>query len=101
MLLLGIPPSANTKQALDVLLAAINNLQTAYPDGIFIIAGDFNQANLETVLPKFRVAKQDYMQTSDRTYSYCYFIIYNYSLLLVFLIPKLRLSSEHNLRYFG
>ncbi len=28
-----------------------------YPDGIFIIAGDFNQANLKTVLPKFRVAK--------------------------------------------
>ncbi len=45
------------KQVLDVLLAAINNLQTAYPDGIFIIAEDFNQANLKTVLPKFRVAK--------------------------------------------
>ncbi len=40
------------KQALDV-----NNLQTAYPDGIFIIAEDFNQANLKIVLPKFRVAK--------------------------------------------
>ncbi len=48
-----IPPSANTKQALDVLLAAINNVQTAYPYGIFIIAGYFNQANLKTVLPKF------------------------------------------------
>ncbi len=44
------------KQVLDVLLAAINRLLN-YPDGIFIIAEDFNQANLKTVLPKFRVAK--------------------------------------------
>lgn len=48
-----IPPSANTKLALDVLLSATNKLQTVYPDAIFIIAGDFNQANLKTVLSKF------------------------------------------------
>ena len=48
-----IPPSASDKLALNTLLTTINKLQTAHPDGIFIVAGDFNQANLKTVLPKF------------------------------------------------
>lgn len=48
-----IPPSANKKSALNILLTAISKLQNAHPDGIYTIAGDFNQANLKTVLPKF------------------------------------------------
>ncbi|KAK3522602.1 hypothetical protein QTP86_027163 [Hemibagrus guttatus] len=32
---------------------AISKLQNAHPDGLFIIAGDFNHANLKSVLPKF------------------------------------------------
>ncbi len=49
----AIPPCANTKDALRELYSAISEQQTNNPDGFFIIAGDFNHANLKTVLPKF------------------------------------------------
>ncbi|KAK3530795.1 hypothetical protein QTP70_002825 [Hemibagrus guttatus] len=48
-----IPPSANVKEALCELYRAISELQNVHPDGLFIIAGDFNHANLKSVLPKF------------------------------------------------
>ncbi len=44
---------ANAKDALRELYCAISEQQTNNPDGFFIIAGDFNHANLKTVLPKF------------------------------------------------
>ncbi len=48
-----IPPCANAKDALRDLYSAISEQQTNNPDGFFLIAGDFNHANLKTVLPKF------------------------------------------------
>ncbi len=48
-----IPPCANAKDALRELYCAISEQQTKNPDSFFIIAGDFNHANLKTVLPKF------------------------------------------------
>ncbi|KAL6477278.1 hypothetical protein MHYP_G00131130 [Metynnis hypsauchen] len=45
-----IPPDA---KALSLLLNTINEQQRAHPDGVHVIAGDFNKANLKTVLPKF------------------------------------------------
>ncbi len=48
-----IPLCANAKDALHELYSAISEQQTNNPDGFFIIAGNFNQANLKTVLPKF------------------------------------------------
>lgn len=48
-----VPPDANIKSALAYLLTAIRKQQQAYPEGAFVIAGDFNRANLKTVLPKF------------------------------------------------
>ncbi|KAL0195209.1 hypothetical protein M9458_008781, partial [Cirrhinus mrigala] len=48
-----IPPCANAKDALRELYNAISEQQTNNPDGFFIIAGDFNHANLKSVLPKF------------------------------------------------
>ncbi len=48
-----IPPCANAKDALRELYSAISEQQTNNPDSFFIIAGDFNHANLKTVLPKF------------------------------------------------
>ncbi|KAK3561458.1 hypothetical protein QTP86_002817 [Hemibagrus guttatus] len=48
-----IPPSANAKEVLCELNGAISGLQNAHPDRLFIIAGDFNHANLKSVLPKF------------------------------------------------
>ncbi|KAK3507617.1 hypothetical protein QTP70_030788 [Hemibagrus guttatus] len=48
-----IPSSANAKEALCELYGAISELQNGHPDGLFIIAGDFNHANIKSVLPKF------------------------------------------------
>uniref|UniRef100_A0A3B1IXV6 Reverse transcriptase domain-containing protein n=1 Tax=Astyanax mexicanus TaxID=7994 RepID=A0A3B1IXV6_ASTMX len=52
-----IPPSAsigaNAKEALCELYRTISDLQNKHPDGLFIVAGDFNHANLKSVLPKF------------------------------------------------
>ncbi|KAK3528720.1 hypothetical protein QTP70_010065 [Hemibagrus guttatus] len=48
-----IPPSANAKEALCEFYKAISELQNAHSDRLFIIAGDFNHANLKSVLPKF------------------------------------------------
>ncbi|KAK0135743.1 hypothetical protein N1851_028366 [Merluccius polli] len=48
-----IPPDSKAKEALHELYEAISKLQTTYPEGLFIIAGDFNHANLKSVLPKF------------------------------------------------
>ncbi|KAL1260011.1 hypothetical protein QQF64_007838 [Cirrhinus molitorella] len=48
-----IPPDANVNIALSLLLNAMNGQQQAYPDGVHIIAGDLNKANLKSVLPRF------------------------------------------------
>ncbi|KAK3557674.1 hypothetical protein QTP70_033516, partial [Hemibagrus guttatus] len=48
-----IPLSANAKEALCELYGAISELQNAHPNGLFLIAGDFNHVNLKSVLPKF------------------------------------------------
>lgn len=47
-----IPPHANITIALGYLLTAISKQQIAHPNGVLMIAGNFNQANLNTVLPK-------------------------------------------------
>lgn len=48
-----IPPDANENAALGYMSTAINKQQNAYPDGVFIVAGDFNHVNLKTVFPRF------------------------------------------------
>ncbi|KAL0202652.1 hypothetical protein M9458_000670, partial [Cirrhinus mrigala] len=48
-----IPPCTNAKDALRELYSAISEQQTNNPYGFFIIAGDYNHANLKSVLPKF------------------------------------------------
>lgn len=48
-----IPPQANAKQALEELHTAMSSQLNAYPEGIVIVAGDFNHVDLNVVLPKF------------------------------------------------
>ena len=48
-----IPPSANAKEALATPYGAISDLENKHPEGLIIVAGDFNRANLKTALPKF------------------------------------------------
>ena len=48
-----IPPDANVSIALSQLYAIINKQIQAHPEGVSIVAGDFNQACRKTVLPNF------------------------------------------------
>lgn len=48
-----IPPDANSKLAIGYVLAAMEKWQNSYPEGVFIIASDFNHVSLKTVLPNF------------------------------------------------
>ncbi|KAI4889320.1 hypothetical protein NFI96_006060 [Prochilodus magdalenae] len=48
-----VPPQANAKLALSRLHDAINNQLSAHPDSVVIVAGDFNHADLKSVMPKF------------------------------------------------
>ena len=48
-----IPPQADTSMALNKLYLTLCKLETIYPEAAFIVAGDFNKANLKTRLPKF------------------------------------------------
>ncbi len=47
-----IPPDANSKNALQELYEVISSHMTKQPDGVFIVAGDFNQTHLRTVISK-------------------------------------------------
>ncbi|XP_068129566.1 zinc finger protein 420-like [Hyperolius riggenbachi] len=49
-----IPPDACSKTALQVLSDCISCWETAHPEALFIILGDFNKANLRHVLPRYR-----------------------------------------------
>ncbi|CAJ1076957.1 uncharacterized protein LOC125983400 [Xyrichtys novacula] len=48
-----IPPDANAKVASNHLHSSIGSQESKYPDAVHIVAGDFNHADLKTVLPKF------------------------------------------------
>ncbi|KAK3559559.1 hypothetical protein QTP86_013724, partial [Hemibagrus guttatus] len=47
-----IPPQANAKLALEELNEAIYSQVNAYPEGAVIVSGDFNHADLKTVMPR-------------------------------------------------
>ena len=48
-----ISPQADTMTALKGLHWTLCKLETIYPEAAFIVAGDFNKANLRARLPKF------------------------------------------------
>lgn len=49
-----IHPRADYTAALSQLYDVISGLETAHPDAVFIVAGDFNKCNLRTVLTKYQ-----------------------------------------------
>ncbi len=49
-----IPPQADTSLALSKLHDELSGYNNKHPDAAFIIAGDFNKANLKKVLPNFQ-----------------------------------------------
>lgn len=48
-----VPPSANGKEAMAELYSGISEQKTDHPNAFFIVARDFNQASLKSVLPRF------------------------------------------------
>eukprot|EP00061_Rhincodon_typus_P013371 g39705.t1 len=48
-----ILPQVKVKNALGEIYTATSALETKFPKALFIVAGDFNQANLKKVLPKY------------------------------------------------
>ncbi len=47
-----IPPLANVRSALEKFHSTINGQLNAHPEGVVIVAGDFNHVELKAVLPK-------------------------------------------------
>ncbi|KAI3374471.1 hypothetical protein L3Q82_006293 [Scortum barcoo] len=47
-----VPPHADNK-AIDELFGVIDRTETSRPEAAFIVAGDFNSANLRKVLPRY------------------------------------------------
>ncbi len=47
-----IPPQANTDQALKKMYGNISEQETAHPDAVFVVTGDFNKAKFRTIAPK-------------------------------------------------
>ncbi len=48
-----LSPSTNTDQALKELYGNISEKETAHPDAVFVVTGDFNKANFRTIAPKY------------------------------------------------
>ncbi|KAI3361940.1 hypothetical protein L3Q82_012284 [Scortum barcoo] len=49
-----VPPHAdNNNKAMDELFGVIDRTETSRPEAAFIVAGDFNSANLRKVLPRY------------------------------------------------
>ena len=64
-------PQANTLMALNELHLTLCKLETTYPEAAFIVARDFNKANLKTRLPKF-YQHIDCATWAGKTLDHCY-----------------------------
>ncbi|KAJ8019291.1 hypothetical protein HOLleu_42192 [Holothuria leucospilota] len=68
---LYIHPKADTVVALNIIAYVISEYENRDPDTLSIIAGDFNQANLKTVLPSFK-QHVTCPTRGQRTIDHCY-----------------------------
>ena len=66
-----IPPTANTDIATLELQDRLNRVQQRYPDAAQIIAGDFNKANLNRVMPEF-IQHIIFPTRGENTLDHCY-----------------------------
>jgi hypothetical protein len=66
-----IPPQAVTTMTLKYLHWTLCKLETTYPDTTFIVARDFNKANLRKTLPTF-YQHIDCSTRSEKTLDHCY-----------------------------
>ena len=66
-----IPPQADTSMALNKLYLTLCKLETTYPEAAFIVAGDFNKANLTTRLPNLN-QHLDCATRAGKSLDHCY-----------------------------
>lgn len=66
---LCIPSSADTDVALNTLYHSICDLQTRHPEGVIVVAGDFNRAKMKKVLPRYHQYVDFGVNTLDHVYS--------------------------------
>ncbi|XP_025760682.1 uncharacterized protein LOC112845470 [Oreochromis niloticus] len=66
-----IPPQADTDRALRELYSAISSEETAYPEAVSIMTGDFNKGNLKKVSPKLH-QHINFNTRGDRLFDHCY-----------------------------
>eukprot|EP00061_Rhincodon_typus_P017637 g46413.t1 len=66
-----IPPQADVKNTLDEIYTTTNVLKTKFPNALFIVASDFNEAKLERVLPQYH-QHVSYPTRGLNTLDHCY-----------------------------
>jgi hypothetical protein len=66
-----MPPQADTMTALKELHWTLCKLETIYTEAAYIVAGDFNKANLRKRLPKF-FQHIDCSSRTGKTLDHCY-----------------------------
>lgn len=74
------------------MYCSINEQQTTYPEGVFVVAGDCNQANMKTVLPQFH-QYLDFATRGTNTLD----LAYNNIRKAFKAAPRLHLSSSEHL----
>jgi hypothetical protein len=63
-----IPPQVDTKTAIKELHWTLCKLETLYPEAAFIVAGDFNKANLRRLLQGLQTITDYKKKTSPIAY---------------------------------
>ena len=53
VLVVYIPPTGNYNEASDMLVNYIHEIENEYPEGVKIIAGDFNGCDISTMIPEY------------------------------------------------
>ncbi|XP_072374364.1 uncharacterized protein [Scyliorhinus torazame] len=66
-----IPPQGEVKAAVEELYTVTNNYETEHPEALFIVAGDFNKANLKSALSNIHQHISSPTR-GDNTLDHCY-----------------------------
>ena len=66
-----IPPDASATSAMKLLAARVTATESAHPDSVVIVLGDFNHTNLKKFLPRYK-QHVDCATRNDKTLDHCY-----------------------------